>query len=68
MAGSASWFPRMTDRFSGGTGRSVMGSRWPVWVGCCRMGFPIAVIDFDAVMTGTSRPSTDLHQFPVNDR
>jgi hypothetical protein len=34
-------------------------------VGCCHRDFPIAVIDFDAVMTGTSRPKRVIYGRPL---
>jgi hypothetical protein len=35
-----------------GLGQRKIIADWQLWVGCCRLHFQIAVIDFDAVMTG----------------
>ena len=40
-------------------GIKISKAQWQEWVGCRRMRLPIADVDFDAVMTGNSRPIGD---------
>ena len=46
-------------------GIKISKAQWQEWVGCRRMRLPIADVDFDAVMTGNSRPSAAGRDWPL---